>query len=73
MPGAVGKLHLSSSGINGDCACAEGEDDFVFGVKFRRAERQPVGGRSAGEIIVRQIRPVMGRSFSALSIVTGPA
>ena len=37
MPGAVGKLYFAGFGIDGHGACAEGEDDFTFGVKFGRA------------------------------------
>lgn len=60
MSGTVGKLHLASSGANGNGPRAEDKCNLVRGVKFGRAERQPVRRRSAGEIILLQIRPVIG-------------
>ena len=44
----------------GDCR-AEAQLDRVLGIEFPRTQRDPFLGRGAGEIVFRQVRPVVGR------------
>jgi hypothetical protein len=55
------ELDLVSRRVDCRGARAETQLDAVLPVEFRRAQRDPLFGRVAGEIVLRQIRPVVGR------------
>ncbi len=57
---AVLELDLATCRIDRRGARAEMQLDAVLPIEFRRAQRDPLLGRAAGQVVLRQIRPVVG-------------